>query len=75
MVSSSKSRPIYATVWFNVAATVILLFLLFGATLWQDFVQLPRATGNFVVVVLAGYWAFVFPKLRKKTGSAPFTGK
>ena len=67
MASPSKSRPFYASVWFNLAATGAAVLALFLTVSNLNLVPLdsPRAIGQVGVVALAAYWAFVFPRLRK----------
>lgn len=70
MASSPNGRPFYGTIWFSLAATAAVAAVICAAA-----VSLPslegrptRGFGQFGVMLVAGYWIFVFPRLRKVRG-------
>jgi hypothetical protein len=67
-----NGRPFYGTIWFSLAATAVVAAVIFVAA-----VSLPslegkptRGFGQFGVMLVTGYWVFVFPRLRKIRGGA-----
>jgi hypothetical protein len=78
MRSSIDRRPFFATVWFGLLATAIAIAAIFLASVTMPSLE-GRPTSGFGqvgVMLVAIYWVFVFPKLRKiqrgerKAGSA-----
>lgn len=72
-VASPDSRPFYATIWFNLLATaMVVLALVLGAVWMPDVEGRPaKGMGQFGVMLVAIYWLFIFPKLRKMRKNTP----
>jgi hypothetical protein len=76
-VVSPASRPFYGTLWFNFLASAAVVCLLVLAGIWMPDVEgrPAKGMGQFGVVLVAIYWVFIFPKLRKirknTTGKPP----
>jgi hypothetical protein len=72
-VASPDSRPFYGTVWFNLlASAMVVLAVVLGAIWMPDVAGRPaRGMGQFGVVLVAIYWVFIFPKLRKMRKNTP----
>jgi hypothetical protein len=72
-VSSTDSRPFYGTLWFNLLASAVVVFLLVLAAIWMPDVEgrPAKGLGQFGVVLVAIYWVFLFPKLRKMRKNTP----
>ena len=72
-MTSPNRRPFYGTLWFNLLASAVVVLVLFlGATWMPDVDGRPaKGIGQFGVVLLAIYWVFLFPKLRKISKNNP----
>ena len=72
-MASSDSRHFYGTLWFNLLASAVLILVLFlGGTWMPDVEGRPaRGIGQFGVVLVAIYWVFLFPRLRKMNKITP----
>jgi hypothetical protein len=66
-VASPERRPFYGTLWFNFLASTAVVGLLVLAAIWMPDVEgrPAKGIGQFGVVLVAIYWVFIFPKLRK----------
>ena len=66
-MASPDSPPFYASLWFNLLATAAVVVLLFLGATWMPEVEgrPAKGMGQFGVVLVAIYWVFLFPKLRK----------
>jgi hypothetical protein len=65
--SSIDSRPFYATIWFGLLATVAVIGAVFVASISMPSLDArpTKGFGQVGVMVVAAYWVFLFPKLRK----------
>jgi hypothetical protein len=71
VASLTNGRPFYGTIWFSLVATIAVVLVF-----WVVAISSPnlegrpvRGEGQFGVVLVAAYWVFVFPRLRKsRTG-------
>lgn len=59
MVSSTRGRPFYGTIWFSLAATVFAAGLIFVAAASMPNLEgrPTKGFGQFGVVLVAAYWA------------------
>jgi hypothetical protein len=66
----NEHRPFYATIWFNLVATAVLIGVLFlvAATVPDVGNRPVKGIGQFGVVLVTIHWVFVFPKLRNLRG-------
>ena len=66
-VANPDSRPFYGTLWFNLLASAVVVLALVLLAIWMPNVEgkPAKGMGQFGVVVVAIYWVFMFPKLRK----------
>lgn len=67
MASSHTVRPYYATIWFNLLATVIAILGILAARVVMPSLggRQTKGFGQFGVVLVTIYWILIFPKLRK----------
>jgi hypothetical protein len=72
-VASPDRRPFYGTIWFNLLATAVVVLTLVLAAIWMPDVEgrPAKGMGQFGVVLVAIYWVFIFPKLRKMRKNTP----
>ena len=68
MASAPQRRSIYGTVWFGLTLTAAAVLALLAATDWQGVVKFPRGIAQVLVVALAVYWTFIFPRQRRGGG-------
>lgn len=66
-MASHGGRPFYGTIWFTLLASAALVGVLFlVADAVPDVGGRPnKGIGQFGVVLIAIYWVFIFPKIRK----------
>ncbi len=67
VASSTVGRPFYGTIWFGLVLTIgVILAIYVAVALVPNLEGRPvRGGGQFGVVLIAAYWVFVFPRLRK----------
>jgi hypothetical protein len=71
VASSINGRPFYGTIWFSLLATIAVVLVIWLVAVSRPYLEgrPVRAAGQFGVVLVAAYWVFVFPRLRKsRTG-------